>query len=73
MKIFSNKYSIVTGATGLLGPFHAEALAEKNFNLILIDLDYKKLELIKKKTSEKIQKNKISNFCLRYKIYEKRR
>ena len=54
MKIFSNKYSIVTGATGLLGPFHAEALAEENYNLILIDLDYKKLDTIKKKTSEKI-------------------
>ena len=47
MKIFSNKYSIVTGATGLLGPFHAEALAEENYNLILIDLDYTKLEAIK--------------------------
>ena len=63
MKIFSNKYSIVTGATGLLGPFHAEALAEENFNLILIDLDYKKLDVVKK-TSEKIQKNKISDICL---------
>ena len=62
MKIFSNKYSIVTGATGLLGPFHAEALAEKNFNLILIDLDYKKLELIKKKLQKKYRKIKFLTF-----------
>ena len=56
MKIFSDKYSIVTGATGLLGPFHAEALAEENYNLILIDLDSKKLEFVKKKLQKKYKK-----------------
>lgn len=62
MKIFSNKYSIVTGATGLLGPFHAEALAEENFNLILIDLDYKKLDVIKKKLQKKYKKTKFLTY-----------
>lgn len=62
MKIFSNKYSIVTGATGLLGPFHAEALAEENYNLILIDLDYTKLEAIKKKLQKKYKKTKFLTY-----------
>ena len=56
MKIFSDKYSIVTGATGLLGPFHAEALAEENYNLILIDLDSKKLEFVKKNFKRNTEK-----------------
>ena len=62
MKIFSNKYSIVTGATGLLGPFHAEALAEENYNLILIDLDHTKLEAIKKKLQKKYKKTKFLTY-----------
>ena len=62
MKIFSDKYSIVTGATGLLGPFHAEALAEENYNLILIDLDSKKLEFVKKKLQKKYIKIKFLNY-----------
>ena len=62
MKIFSDKYSIVTGATGLLGPFHAEALAEENYNLILIDLDSKKLEFVKKKLQKKYRKIKFLTY-----------
>ena len=39
----NKKYVIITGASGLLGPYHAEALAESGFNLILVDLNLKKL------------------------------
>ena len=34
------EYSIITGASGLLGQQHALALAEAGFNLILTDIDY---------------------------------
>ena len=62
MKILSDRYSIVTGAAGLLGPFHAEALAEENYNLILIDLDIKKLNLIKRKLQKKFKKIKFLTY-----------
>ena len=62
MKIFLDKYSIVTGATGLLGPFHAEALAEENYNLILIDLDHKKLNSVKRKLQKKYKKIKFLTY-----------
>lgn len=48
----SNNYAIITGAAGLLGYFHAEALAEKKINLVLLDLNKKNLE----KTSKKLKK-----------------
>ncbi len=36
--MYKNKYSLITGAAGLLGPEHASALAEIGFNLVLIDI-----------------------------------
>ena len=62
MTDLKNKIIIVTGATGLLGPFHAEALAEENYNLILIDLDSKKLEFVKKKLQKKYRKIKFLTY-----------
>ena len=44
--MYNKKYALITGASGLLGPEHAAALAEIGFNLILIDI--KKKELNKK-------------------------
>ena len=38
-----NKFALVTGATGLLGKPHLEALAEVGYNLVLIDLNKKKI------------------------------
>lgn len=38
-----NKFALITGAGGLLGPEHASALAESGFNLILLDIDKKRL------------------------------
>jgi NAD(P)-dependent dehydrogenase (short-subunit alcohol dehydrogenase family) len=49
----SGKYSLITGAGGLLGLQHALALAEINSNLVLTDIDYKKLKAIKKEVSIK--------------------
>ena len=49
----SGKYSLITGAGGLLGLQHALALAEINSNLILTDIDYKKLKKIKQEMSIK--------------------
>ncbi len=39
----SKKFALITGAGGLLGPEHASALAEIGFNLILLDVNKKKL------------------------------
>tara|TARA_A100001011_G_scaffold391329_1_gene476568 strand:- start:586 stop:1392 length:807 start_codon:yes stop_codon:yes gene_type:complete len=51
--MYKNKYSLVTGAAGLLGPEHSSALAEIGHNLILIDIKKKELrkksEFLKKK------------------------
>jgi len=49
----SDKYSLITGASGLLGYQHALALAEINSNLILTDIDLQKLKKIKKDISLK--------------------
>ena len=47
------KFSLVTGAAGLLGIYHAEALIELNLNVILIDINKSKL----KKVYNLIKKN----------------
>ncbi len=39
--MYNKKYALITGASGLLGPEHAAALAEIGFNLILIDIKKK--------------------------------
>ena len=43
------QYSLITGASGLLGEEHATALLEINSNIILTDINYKKLVIQKKK------------------------
>lgn len=53
------KYSLITGASGFLGYQHALALAEINSNLILTDIDFKKLKKIKKKLTIKFSKTHI--------------
>ncbi len=54
----SNKYCLITGAAGLLGSEHAEAILEVNGNIILTDINLKKL---KKKVSKIKNKFKNSN------------
>ena len=39
----SGKTVLITGAAGLLGKEHAEALLEVNSSLVLTDIDQKKL------------------------------
>ena len=59
-----NKWSIITGAAGLLGYYHAEALLEIGANVILTDIDLIKL----KKTMTKLKKNQYESqeiICLK--------
>lgn len=51
-----NKFALVTGATGLLGRSHLEALAEIGYNLVLVDLNLKKLKILKKNLKKKFSK-----------------
>ena len=50
---------LITGAAGLLGPQHAAALIEKNFNVVLIDRNFESLKKVKKKLISKYKKTKI--------------
>ncbi len=52
-------YAFITGAAGLLGPVFAEALAEKNINLILIDINKKRLDKIYANLKKKFDNIKI--------------
>ena len=62
MKILKNKFALVTGCAGLLGPFHAEALAEEGYNVILVDLDLKKLQNVQQKLKKKYKTKKFYIF-----------
>ena len=54
--------SIITGAAGLLGEQHALALASEGYNLLLTDIEKKKLFKIQSKIKRKFKKNKIFVF-----------
>ena len=47
-KNYNNKYFLITGAAGLLGYEHAIALLQINYNLVLTDINLKKLKKHKK-------------------------
>ena len=57
-----NKFALITGASGLLGQYHAEALAEIGYNLILIDINLKKLTRLKEKLIKKYKKTKFYSY-----------
>ncbi len=57
----SKKYSLITGACGLLGEQHAIALSEINSNIILVDINKKKGLILKKKLIKKYS-NKVYYF-----------
>lgn len=59
MKFLKDKFAIITGAAGLLGPCHAESLAEIGYNLILADINKKKLNQLHKNMEKKFKKIKI--------------
>ena len=46
------KYSLITGASGLLGEQHAIALLMINSNIILTDVNFNKLIFLKKKLAK---------------------
>ena len=53
-----NKIALITGAAGLMGRYHAEALAEVGYNLVLTDLNIAKLSKLKNFLSKKFKKLK---------------
>ena len=56
------KYSLITGASGLLGEQHAIALLMLNSNVILTDIAFKKLIFLKKKLIKSFPEQKILIF-----------
>ena len=57
-----NRYCLITGAAGLLGEEHAQALLEINANIILTDINIKKLNLLKKKLAKQYPSSAIEVF-----------
>ena len=50
-----NKFALITGASGLLGQYHADALAEIGYNLVLVDINPTQLIKLKKNLSLKFK------------------
>ena len=42
----SGKYTLITGAAGLLGAEHAKALLDVGYNIIITDINIKKLKIL---------------------------
>ena len=55
-------FSLITGSAGLLGEFHAYALLEKGHNLVITDLNLKKLMKLSKKLKKKYPNSVILSF-----------
>ena len=60
--MYKNKYCLITGGAGLLGPEHASSLAEVGFNVILIDIKKKELSNKVKILKKKFPNNKFLYF-----------
>ena len=56
------KYSLITGASGFLGEQHAIALLMLNSNVVLTDIDFKKLIFLKKELVKSFPELKILIF-----------
>ena len=56
------EYSIITGAAGLLGEQHAVALAEAGFNIILTDIEKRRLNNVRNKIQKNFKKQKIISY-----------
>ena len=59
-----NQFSLITGAAGLLGEQHAIALLDISSNLILTDINAKKLHKLKKKLQTMYPYLKILSFVM---------
>jgi short-subunit dehydrogenase len=57
-----DKYSLITDASGLLGEQHAIALLMLNSNVVLTDIDFKKLIFLKKELVKSFPELKILIF-----------
>ena len=57
-----NYYSLITGAAGLLGKYHAKALLDINHNVVLTDLQIHKLKVVEKKLKKKYPNKKILSY-----------
>ena len=57
-----NKFALITGAAGLLGTEHALALLEINANIILTDINKKKINLIRQKILKFYPSKKIFSY-----------
>ena len=51
----NKKFTLITGACGLLGEQHSIALSQINSNLVLIDINEKKGLKLKKKLNQKFK------------------
>ncbi len=60
----SGKTALLTGAAGLLGIQHASALLETGANLVLTDIDDKKLSEVKETLINKFSEERISSFIM---------
>ena len=55
-------YELITGASVLIGEQHAEALLDLGLNIVLTDINEKKISLLKNKLIKKYKKNSILYF-----------
>ena len=55
-------YSLITGAAGLLGKYHAKALLDINHNVVLTDLQIHKLKVVEKKLKKNYPNKKILSY-----------
>ena len=62
MKLLKNKYALITGAGGLLGKYHSEALAEDGFNLIIVDLSKNLLQNLENYLKKNYPQIKVFSF-----------
>ena len=60
----TGKVALITGAAGLLGVEHCEALLECNADLVLLDINMEMLLNVKNYLSDKYRKNKIYTFTV---------
>ena len=58
----TNKWALISGAAGLLGKQHSISLLELNANVVLVDLDLKKLEKVKSELQENFPNQNILIF-----------
>ena len=60
----TGKTALVTGAGGLLGPKHAEALLEYGANVVLTDWHEDKVEKVSADLNDKYGKGRTSFYCM---------